>query len=130
MQFDASGKLLQSWNGAGDGYEWPQDNNEHGIYVDHQNNVWVAGTRACRGTSEKPDSQVRCQGKFLLQIGRRGKGTGSNDTENLGQPADMAVHPGTNEVFVADGYGNRRVIVFRCCDRRLQTALGCIWQPA
>ena len=40
MQFDASGKLLQSWNGAGDGYEWPLENNEHGIYVDHQNNVW------------------------------------------------------------------------------------------
>ena len=39
-------------------------------------------------------------------------GTGSNDTENLGQPADMAVYPRTNEVFVADGYGNRRVIVF------------------
>jgi len=111
MQFNASGKLLQSWNGAGDGYEWPQENNEHGIYVDHQNNVWIAG-RGIKGTSENQILKFDAKGKFLLQIGRRGKGTGSNDTENLGQPADMAVHPGSNEVFVADGYGNRRVIVF------------------
>ena len=111
MQFDASGKLLQSWNGAGEGYEWPLDKNEHGIYVDHQNNVWIAG-RGVNGTSENQILKFDARGKFLLQIGRRGKGTGSNDTANLGQPADVAVYPGTNEVFVADGYGNRRVIVF------------------
>jgi len=96
MQFDASGKLLQSWNGAGDGYEWPLDKNEHGIFVDHQNNVWIAG-RAAAGsnTSENQILKFDAKGKFLLQIGRRGQGTGSNDTANLGQPADMAVHPTT-----------------------------------
>jgi DNA-binding beta-propeller fold protein YncE len=111
MQFDASGKLLQSWNGAGEGYEWPQDKNEHGIYVDYQNNVWIAG-RGVNGSTENQLLKFDAKGRFLLQIGRRGKGTGSNDTGNLGQPADVAVYPGTNEVFVADGYGNRRVIVF------------------
>ena len=111
MQFDPSGKALQGWGGPGDGYEWPAEKNEHGIFVDHQNNVWIAG-RGAAGTSENQILKFDTRGKFLLQIGRRGKGTGSNDTENLGQPADMAVHPGTNELFVADGYGNRRVIVF------------------
>jgi hypothetical protein len=38
MEFDASGKLLQSWNGAGHGYEWPLQDDEHGIFVDHKNN--------------------------------------------------------------------------------------------
>jgi DNA-binding beta-propeller fold protein YncE len=111
MQFDPSGKVLQGWGGPGEGYEWPAEKNEHGIFVDHQNNVWIAG-RGAAGTSENQILKFDAKGKFLLQIGRRGKGTGSNDTENLGQPADMAVYPGTNELFVADGYGNRRVIVF------------------
>jgi DNA-binding beta-propeller fold protein YncE len=111
MQFDQSGRMLQGWGGPGEGYEWPAEKNEHGIFVDHQNNVWIAG-RGATGTSENQILKFDAKGKFLLQIGRRGKGTGSNDTENLGQPADMAVYPGTNELFVADGYGNRRVIVF------------------
>jgi DNA-binding beta-propeller fold protein YncE len=111
MEFDSSGKLLQSWRGPGNGYEWPLPNDEHGIFVDHKNNVWIAG-RGANGNSENQILKFDHQGKFLLQIGRRGKGTGSNDIANLGQPSDMAVYPGTNEVFVSDGYGNRRVIVF------------------
>jgi len=111
MEFDASGKVLQSWSGAGNGYEWPLLNDEHGIFVDHKTNVWIAG-RGANGNTENQILKFDHHGKFLLQIGRRGKGTGSNDTANLGQPADMASYAGTNEIFVADGYGNRRVIVF------------------
>jgi DNA-binding beta-propeller fold protein YncE len=37
---------------------------------------------------------------------------GSNDTANLGRAAGLAMNPKTNEVFVADGYGNRRVVVY------------------
>jgi DNA-binding beta-propeller fold protein YncE len=51
-------------------------------------------------------------GTFLLQIGRRGASEGSFDTANLNNAADMYVYPATNELFVADGYVNRRVIVF------------------
>ena len=51
-------------------------------------------------------------GKFLMQIGRPEQSKGSNDTENLGLPAKIFVDPKTNEVYVADGYGNKRVIVF------------------
>jgi hypothetical protein len=100
MQFDQSGRLLQSWDGPGAGYEWPIPNNEHGIFIDHKDNVWIAG-RGATGTSENQILKFDSRGKFLLQIGRRGHGTGSNDTANLGQPADMAVYPPTNEVFVA-----------------------------
>ena len=111
MEFDPAGKLLQSWNGPGEGYQWPLDNDEHGIYVDYKNNVWIAG-RGANGASENQILKFDSKGKFLLQIGRRGTGNDSNNTERLGQPADMAVYPQTNELFVADGYGNRRVIVF------------------
>jgi hypothetical protein len=51
-------------------------------------------------------------GKFLMAIGKAGASKGSNDTENLGLPAKIFVDPKTNEVYVADGYGNKRVIVF------------------
>ena len=50
-------------------------------------------------------------GEFLLQIGRSGMSQGSNDTANLRQPTTMTVDAVDNEVYVADGYGNRRVIV-------------------
>jgi hypothetical protein len=52
------------------------------------------------------------EGKFLMQIGKAGQSKGSNDTENLGRPAKMFVDPKTNELYVADGYGNKRVIVY------------------
>jgi hypothetical protein len=51
-------------------------------------------------------------GKFLMQIGRVGQSKGSNDTENVGRPAKMFIDPKTNELYVADGYGNKRVIVY------------------
>ncbi len=111
MEFDSAGKLIQSWNGPGEGYQWPLENDEHGIFVDYKNNVWIAG-RGANGTSENQILKFDNKGKFLLQIGHRGTGNNSNDPEDLGQPADMTVYPQTNELFVADGYGNRRVIVF------------------
>jgi DNA-binding beta-propeller fold protein YncE len=52
------------------------------------------------------------QGKFLLQIGKPGQSKGSNDIDNLKGPAKLFIDPKTNELYVADGYGNHRVIVF------------------
>ncbi|MGE4658422.1 MAG: hypothetical protein AAEI08_05750, partial [Gammaproteobacteria bacterium] len=51
-------------------------------------------------------------GDQMLVIGRVGETGGSNDPERLGRPADMYVDTEANEVYVADGYSNRRVIVF------------------
>jgi DNA-binding beta-propeller fold protein YncE len=52
------------------------------------------------------------QGRFLGQIGKPASSDGSNDIANLRRPAKTFVDPKTNELFVADGYGNHRVIVF------------------
>ena len=106
MRFDAEGVLLQAWGGAGAGYEWPD--NEHGIHVDHQGHVWLAGN----GPKDAHIVKFTRDGKFLLQIGKHGHSGGDKDTQNLGRPAAMSVDRGTNELFVADGYGNHRVIVF------------------
>ena len=50
-------------------------------------------------------------GKFLQQIGRQNASGGNQDTKNLKEPADLVIYRKTNEAFIADGYGNRRVIV-------------------
>src|ERR1700685_2223422 len=47
-----------------------------------------------------------------MQIGHAGQSKGNTDTANLNLPADVTYYPKTNELFVADGYGNRRIIVF------------------
>ena len=47
-----------------------------------------------------------------MQIGRANRSGGNTDTENVNRAADVYVYPTTNELFVADGCGNRQVIVF------------------
>jgi DNA-binding beta-propeller fold protein YncE len=106
LEFDASGTLVSSWGGPGAGYEWPQL--EHGIYIDDNDNVWL-------GAGGEKDAHIlkfTRDGRFLMQIGRQGQGRGSNDTQNLGAPANMIVDSVANEVYVADGYVNHRIIVF------------------
>ena len=51
-------------------------------------------------------------GKFLMQIGKPASSKGSNDIANLRLPAKTFIDKEANEVYVADGYGNHRVIVF------------------
>ena len=107
-EFDASGNYLQGWGGpdSADRYQWPES--EHGITVDYKGNVWICGN----GRSDDQCLKFAHDGKFLMQIGRAGASKGSLDTANLGQAAQVAVWPATNEVFIADGYENRRIIVF------------------
>ncbi len=111
MEFDADGHYIQGWGGAGEGYEWPAD--EHTIFVDYKDNVWIssAGGPRLRERTENMILKFTRAGKFLMQIGRRGQSQGSLDTKNFNNAADIYVYPKTNEVFVADGYVNRRVIV-------------------
>ncbi len=106
IEFDQAGNVVQSWGGNGDGYEWPDS--EHGIFVDPQDNVWVTGN----GDKDAQILKFTKAGKFLMQIGHHAKSGGSNDTANLGRAAGLAMNPKTNEIFVADGYGNRRVVVY------------------
>lgn len=124
MQFDRNGNLLRAWGGPADpgflterctpalGCEWPT--NEHGIFVDHNFNVWIAGN----GPGNHQVLKFSADGTFLLQIGKAGLTGGSNSTNGglngtplLGQPADIEVDPTTNEAYIADGYQNKRVLV-------------------
>jgi hypothetical protein len=112
LEFTPDGAFVQGWGGPGEGYEWPAD--EHGIHVDFNDNIWISsagGPRLPEGVENQLLKFSR-DGTFLLQIGRRGASEGSLDTQNVNNAADMYVYEPTNEVFVADGYVNRRVVVF------------------
>src|SRR6516164_9529766 len=106
LVFDQSGNMIRSWGGPTQDYQWPES--EHGIFIDGDDFVWLAG-------NGKKDGQLlkfTMEGKFVLQIGKQGQGNDSNSTERLGSPADVAVDGAAKEVFAADGYANRRVVVF------------------
>jgi hypothetical protein len=103
MVFDPSGNFLFSWGGAGAGYQWPES--EHGIYVDANDFVWLAGN----GKSDGQVLKFTMDGKFALQIGKQGAGNDSNSTERLGSPADVAVDVAAREVLrTASGRSTRK----------------------
>src|SRR6185503_12503364 len=115
--FDPAGNFIKAWGGAGSGYEWVE--REHGIHIDHKGFVWLGGNNCpglkLPGLKPVADDQLlkfTQDGKLVLQIGASNQSKGNADTKNVHRAADVWVHPQTNEAFVADGYGNHRVIVF------------------
>jgi hypothetical protein len=116
-----------------EGCFWPA--REHGIFVDHNDYVFLSGNgqdggaRQQQGVDTYPwapsfgdDSHVMkftAQGEFIYQIGRAGvEGPdsekidgGPNGTPQPYLVADMSVDPSTNRLYIADGYGNRRILI-------------------
>ncbi len=109
-----------------EGCFWP--GREHGIYVDHNGFVYVSGN-GTNFTGQFPwaatfgdDSHIlkfSAAGEFIYQIGYAGMEV--PDSENIdggpnGTPqpylvADMMVDPETNRLYIADGYGNKRILI-------------------
>lgn len=110
LEFDQEGNLLQSWGVPGQG-GWTQGEGRafpaQAINVDWKGNVWVS--EETRGHAVVKFTR---EGKFLLQIGEVDQTNGSADTELLGGPSGLDFDPEANEVYIADGYVNQRIIVF------------------
>jgi len=108
MEFDQAGTLLRHWGGKDDPggkYQWPSSN--HGIWIDHKGNVWIGGN----GGGDGHILKFTQDGKFIMQVGKKGVQQDSLSKEHFYMVAKVHVYPKTNEVFVADGYGNKRVAV-------------------
>lgn len=111
IKFDTDGNVVGSW---GDQATVP--NSIHGCFVDRLGNVFVAGN------ADAMVQKYSADGKLLLQIGTRGKfdsidgtrrGEGNNTArDQLHMPSAVVTDPDTGDIYVADGYGNRRIIVF------------------
>jgi hypothetical protein len=102
-EWDPQGKLVQSWDARGPDGNW---STIHGMFVDHNGFVWT------NARESNLTVKFTREGKVALTIGKFNETGGSNDTALMGRPAEIWVDAQDNEVFIADGYGNRRVIVF------------------
>ena len=105
LELDPQGKVVQTWGGPGEGYVWSE--RAHGIHVDHNDFVWIG-----IGSGGSHVMKFTRDGRHVLTIGEPDVTMGSNDSTHLSGPANLYVEPETNEIFIADGYGNRRVVVF------------------
>jgi DNA-binding beta-propeller fold protein YncE len=102
-EWDRQGKLVQSWDARGPQGNW---STIHGLFVDHNGFVWTNARESNLTVKFTP------KGEVALVIGKYNETGGSNDTTLLGRPSEVWVDPADNEVFIADGYGNRRIVVF------------------
>jgi DNA-binding beta-propeller fold protein YncE len=118
LVYDQAGNLVKSWGGPGKGYDWPDSN--HGITVDHEGNVWLAGN----GQNDTQVLKFTNAGQFLLQIGKHGIHNGSNDVENFWMPTKIFEDVPGGEIYIGDGYGNRRVMVLDTATGKYQRHWG------
>ena len=105
LEFDQQGNLVHAWGGPGEGYEWPESN--HGIIIDTKGIVWIGGNGANDGQILK----FTRDGKFVKQFGFSYASAGSNDMWAFNKVAKVFLDEPSNEAYVADGYGNKRVAV-------------------
>lgn len=105
LEFAPDGKLVNSWGGPGEGYTWPESN--HGIAIDHKDNVWIGGN----GNGDSHILKFTHEGKLLQQIGIPGKGANSAAMDHFGRVAKISFDAAANEAYVSDGYSNKRVAV-------------------
>lgn len=114
----------------------------HGCFVDYQGNIWVGGNGDGIVQKYNPAAAAAAgaAATYIYQIGTKGKCDGPTTSANpfsscgnaaayntsqtlLNEPADIAVDPGrdpvtgtTGSVYIADGYGNHRVVVYTTSD--------------
>ena len=124
------GTTSRGGGGPADGYDWPYS--EHGLAIDDNENVWITGNNPYAGTGSDSSDDMLLKftktGGFLLQIGGRDVSKGNADTESVHTATDVATYQG--EIFVSDGYGNRRVIVFDADTGAYKRYVGRVWQQA
>jgi len=105
IEFDPEGNVANAWGGPGEGFTWPASN--HGIDVAPNGNVWIGGN----GGGDSHVLVFTGDGQFVAQYGEPGNDTDSNSTTHFAQVAEIAIDADANEVFLADGYRNKRIAV-------------------
>jgi hypothetical protein len=107
LEFDIDGNLVNAWGGAQEDaeYVWPASN--HGIDVAPNGDVWIGGN----GGGDSHMLVFSRDGDYIRTVGVPGNGRDSNSTEHFSMVAEVAIDGPNNEVYVADGYRNRRVAV-------------------
>ena len=100
IEFDSEGDVVQAWGDTSQDISvYPR--NPHGLFVDHNDYVWIGTFRHHRVM------KFTRTGEHLLTIGKYDENGGSDHETLLGGPAGIWVDPDSNEAFIADGYRNR-----------------------
>ncbi len=125
IEYDPEGNVIAAWDTVADQAQI------HGCFVDYQDNIWIGGNGDGIVLKYSHDGKTK-----LLQIGVKGKcdwpanndacgNSGADPSANqshtlLNEPANVWVDPGIDPqsgkrgaVYIADGYGNHRVVVFQ-----------------
>ncbi len=124
LEFDPSGKLLRSWGGQdGPGYQWPDSN--HGLNIDNKGAVWIGGN----GGQDGHILKFTQDGKFIMQVGKKGVTQNSMAQDQFFMVAETFFHAPANEVYVSDGYGNRRVAVIDAESGKMKRFWGAYGRP-
>ena len=123
IELDRAGNVLNAWGGPELTPDWPTM--VHGLWVDAEGNVWLAGAWDAEfnlpAWQRPPENapwdrhvlKFSPAGKLLLEIGHPSKAPINNqDTTILGGPSSIQVDELAHEVFIADGYMNKRIIVY------------------
>lgn len=97
LVFDTDGNYLRSWGRDLD------FGNEHGLRVDRHDNVWITDN------GKHTVLKFSNDGELLMTLGKEGEAGTTDDT--FDRPADIAFGP-NDELYVADGYGNSRVVKY------------------
>jgi len=105
LEFDPEGRLVGSFGGPSEAYSWPTSN--HGLTVDHKDNIWIGGN----GRGDSHILKFTRDGRFLQQIGIPGQEADSLSTEHFGRVAKVSFDAAADEAYVSDGYSNKRVAV-------------------
>jgi hypothetical protein len=124
LEFDQQGNLLRSWGGQdGPGWQWPDSN--HGLNIDNKGNIWIGGNGGADGHVLK----FTLDGKFVMQVGKKGVMRNSMAQDHFFQVAKTFYYAPANEVYVADGYGNRRVAVIDADSGKMKRFWGAYGRP-
>jgi DNA-binding beta-propeller fold protein YncE len=138
LEFDPDGNLVKSWGGPGQGYDWPVSN--HGISVDHKDNVWIGGNGECsdtlatagvcrRGTIDSFILKFTHEGKLLMEIGAPHGTVNSASLTSFGRVAKISFDPAANEAYISDGYSNKRVAVIDMDSGKIKRLWGAYGHP-
>ena len=128
LEFDQAGNVIQAWGGPNYVPDWPAT--EHGILVDKRGFVWVGGN----GAGDRQLLKFTNDGKLVLEIGHKYPAASAppennQDTSILGQVAQFVVDDAANEIYVADGYLNKRVVVYDTNTGAFKRGWGAYGQP-
>jgi len=122
LEFDSEGNMVKAWGGQGDGYDWPISN--HGISIDHKDNVWIGGNGSDSAGRDSHILKFTHDGRFLMQVGKPNQPVNSNSMEHFGRVAKVSFDPAANEAYVSDGYGHKRVAVIDMDDGKIKRYWG------